>query len=127
MNSATTHLSLHACSRRLGTNASRFRRLQFIYCQLVLGTRRVPYLAGKKLTLAWVAASAADEAAITAQVEARLRRQLAELTEVAAQAKRLGVAVDPAQARDVARWRKADVDPGQASKLVVAPDSRSAR
>ena len=39
-----------------------------------------------------------DEAAITAQVEARLRRQLAELTEVAAQAKRLGVAVDPAQA-----------------------------
>ncbi len=68
MNSATTHLSLHACSRRLGTNASRFRRLQFIYCQLVLGTRRVPYLAGKKLTLAWVAASAADEAAIKALI-----------------------------------------------------------
>jgi len=39
-----------------------------------------------------------DEAAITAQVEQRLRRQLAELTEIAAQAKRLGVAVDPAQA-----------------------------
>ena len=39
-----------------------------------------------------------DEAAITAQVEARLRRQLTELTEVAAQAKRLGVTVDPAQA-----------------------------
>jgi len=39
-----------------------------------------------------------DEAAITAQVEQRLRRQLAELTEVAAQAKRLGVTVDPAQA-----------------------------
>lgn len=39
-----------------------------------------------------------DEAAITAQVEQRLRRQLAELTEVAAQAKRLGVSVDPAQA-----------------------------
>ena len=39
-----------------------------------------------------------DEAAITAQVEARLRRQLAELTEIAAQAKRLGVSVDPAQA-----------------------------
>ena len=39
-----------------------------------------------------------DEAAITAQVEARLRRQLAELTEIAAQAKRLGVTVDPAQA-----------------------------
>lgn len=39
-----------------------------------------------------------DEAAITAHVEQRLRRQLAELTEVAAQAKRLGVAVDPAQA-----------------------------
>lgn len=38
-----------------------------------------------------------DEAAITAQVE-RLRRQLAELTEIAAQAKRLGVTVDPAQA-----------------------------
>lgn len=39
-----------------------------------------------------------DEAAITAQVEARLRRQLAELTEIAAQAKRVGVTVDPAQA-----------------------------
>lgn len=39
-----------------------------------------------------------DEAAITAQVEARLRQQLAELSEVAAQAKRLGVSVDPAQA-----------------------------
>lgn len=39
-----------------------------------------------------------DEAAITAQVEQRLRRQLAELTEIAAQAKRLGVTVDPAQA-----------------------------
>ena len=39
-----------------------------------------------------------DEAAITAQVEARLRRQLAELTEIAAQAKRVGVSVDPAQA-----------------------------
>ena len=38
-----------------------------------------------------------DEAAITAQVEQRLRRQLAELTEIAAQAKRLGVSVDPAQ------------------------------
>ena len=39
-----------------------------------------------------------DEAAITAQVEQRLRRQLVELTEIAAQAKRLGVTVDPAQA-----------------------------
>lgn len=39
-----------------------------------------------------------DEAAITAQVEQRLRRQLAELTEITAQAKRLGVTVDPAQA-----------------------------
>ena len=39
-----------------------------------------------------------DEAAITAQVEQRLRHQFAELNEVAAQAKRLGVAVDPAQA-----------------------------
>lgn len=39
-----------------------------------------------------------DEAAIAAQVEQRLRRQLAELTEIAAQAKRLGVTVDPAQA-----------------------------
>lgn len=39
-----------------------------------------------------------NEAAITAKVEQRLRRQLAELTEIAAQAKRLGVAVDPAQA-----------------------------
>jgi signal peptide peptidase SppA len=39
-----------------------------------------------------------DEAAITAHVEQRLRRQLAELTEIAAQAKRLGVTVDPAQA-----------------------------
>ena len=39
-----------------------------------------------------------NEAAITAQVEQRLRRQLADLTEIAAQAKRLGVKVDPAQA-----------------------------
>jgi len=39
-----------------------------------------------------------DEAAITAQVESRLRAQLAELTEVAAQAKRLGVSIDPMQA-----------------------------
>lgn len=39
-----------------------------------------------------------DEAAITAQVEQRLRQQLAELSEVAAQAQRLGVSVDPAQA-----------------------------
>lgn len=39
-----------------------------------------------------------DEAAITAQVEQRLRRQLADLTEIASQAKRLGVTVDPAQA-----------------------------
>ena len=68
MNSATDHLSLHACPRRLGTNASRFRRLQLTHWQPVLDTRRVPYLAGKKLTLAWVAASAADEAAITALI-----------------------------------------------------------
>ena len=39
-----------------------------------------------------------DEAAITAKVEQRLRQQLAELSEVAAQAQRLGVSVDPAQA-----------------------------
>lgn len=39
-----------------------------------------------------------DEAAITAQVEQRLRSQLTELTEIAAQAKRLGVTVDSAQA-----------------------------
>lgn len=39
-----------------------------------------------------------DEAAITAQVETRLRQQLAKLTEIAAQAKRLGVTVDPAHA-----------------------------
>jgi len=39
-----------------------------------------------------------DEAAITAQVEKRLRHQLAELTEIATQARRLGVTVDPAQA-----------------------------
>lgn len=39
-----------------------------------------------------------DEAAIAAQVEQRLRRQLAELTEIAAQAKRIGVTVDPALA-----------------------------
>ena len=39
-----------------------------------------------------------DEATITAQVEQRLRHQLAELTEVATQARRLGVTVDPAQA-----------------------------
>ncbi len=39
-----------------------------------------------------------DEATITAKVEQRLRQQLAELSEVAAQAKRLGVTVDPAQA-----------------------------
>lgn len=39
-----------------------------------------------------------DETTITAQVEQRLCRQLAELTEIAAQAKRLGVTVDPAQA-----------------------------
>ena len=39
-----------------------------------------------------------DEAAITAQVEQRLRHQLAELTEIATQARRLGVTVDPAQA-----------------------------
>ncbi len=73
MNPAAAHLSLHACPRRLGTNASRFRRLQFAHCQPVLGTRRatidpLPYLAGKKLTLAWVAASAADEAAIKALI-----------------------------------------------------------
>lgn len=37
-------------------------------------------------------------AKVTADVEARLRKQLAELTEIAAQAKRLGVSVDPAQA-----------------------------
>ena len=73
MNSATAHSSLHACPRRLGTNASRFRRLQLTHWQPVLGTRRatidpLPYLAGKKLTLAWVAASAADEAAIKALI-----------------------------------------------------------
>ncbi len=68
MNSAAAHLSLHGCPRRLGTNASRFRRLQLTHWQPVLGTRRVPYLAGKKLTLAWVAASAADEAAIKALI-----------------------------------------------------------
>lgn len=39
-----------------------------------------------------------DEAAITARVESRLRAQLTELTQVAAQAKRLGISVDPAQA-----------------------------
>ena len=39
-----------------------------------------------------------DEAAITAKVESRLRAQLTELTEVAAQAKRLGISVNPAQA-----------------------------
>lgn len=44
------------------------------------------------------AAPSVDEAAITARVESRLRAQLMELTEVAAQAKRLGLSVDPAQA-----------------------------
>ena len=44
------------------------------------------------------AAPSVDEAAITARVESRLRAQLMELTEVAAQAKRLGISVDPAQA-----------------------------
>lgn len=44
------------------------------------------------------AAPSVDEAAITARVESRLRAQLTELTEVAAQAKRLGLSVDPAQA-----------------------------
>jgi len=39
-----------------------------------------------------------NEAAVVAKVEAQLRAQLAELTEIAAQAKRLGVVVDPAQA-----------------------------
>ena len=82
MNSATAHLSLHACPRRLGTNASRFRRLRLIRSLPVLGARSAAWgnspllswqaptaaLAGKKLTLAWVAASAADEAAITALI-----------------------------------------------------------
>ena len=82
MNSATDHLSLHACPRRLGTNASRFRRLRLIRSLPVLGARSAAWgnspllswqaptaaLAGKKLTLAWVAASAADEAAITALI-----------------------------------------------------------
>lgn len=40
----------------------------------------------------------ADETTITAQIEQRLRQQMAEITEIAAQAKRLGIAVDPAQA-----------------------------
>jgi ClpP class serine protease len=39
-----------------------------------------------------------DEAAIAAEVETRLRGRFTELTEIAAQAKRLGVDVDPAQA-----------------------------
>lgn len=43
-------------------------------------------------------APSVDEAAITARVESRLRAQLTELTQVAAQAKRLGLSVDPAQA-----------------------------
>ncbi|TSE28125.1 putative signal peptide peptidase SppA [Tepidimonas thermarum] len=43
-------------------------------------------------------AAAPDTAALAAQIEQRLRAELAELTEIAAQAKRLGVTVDPAQA-----------------------------
>jgi capsid assembly protease len=39
-----------------------------------------------------------DEAAIAAEVETRLRGRFTELTEIAAQAKRLGVEVDPAKA-----------------------------
>ena len=39
-----------------------------------------------------------DEAAIAAEVETRLRGRFTELTEIAAQAKRLGVDVDPAKA-----------------------------
>ena len=38
------------------------------------------------------------EAAIEAQVEARLRAQMSELAEIATQAKRIGVNVDPAEA-----------------------------
>ena len=82
MNPAAAHLSLHGCPRRLGTNASRFRRLRLIRSLPVLGARSAAWgnspllswqaptaaLAGKKLTLAWVAASAADEAAITALI-----------------------------------------------------------
>ena len=43
-------------------------------------------------------AAAPDTAALAAQIEQRLRAELAELNEIAAQAKRLGVTVDPAQA-----------------------------
>ena len=53
---------------------------------------------GSAANAAPAAAPSVDEAAITARVESRLRAQLMELTEVAAQAKRLGISVDPAQA-----------------------------
>lgn len=53
---------------------------------------------GSAANAAPAAAPSVDEAAITARVESRLRAQLTELTEVAAQAKRLGLSVDPAQA-----------------------------
>lgn len=53
---------------------------------------------GSAANAAPAAAPSVDEAAITARVESRLRAQLTELTQVAAQAKRLGLSVDPAQA-----------------------------
>lgn len=53
---------------------------------------------GSAANAAPAAAPSVDEAAITARVESRLRAQLTELTQIAAQAKRLGLSVDPAQA-----------------------------
>lgn len=53
---------------------------------------------GSAANAAPAGAPSVDEAAITARVESRLRAQLTELTQIAAQAKRLGLSVDPAQA-----------------------------
>lgn len=79
---------------------------------------------GSAANAAPAAAPSVDEAAITARVESRLRAQLMELTEVAAQAKRLGISVDPAQAlaRGVTPDALRKTVLGQAAELDAAQD-----
>ncbi len=61
-------------------------------------TMEKPAMENAEQQAAVLSATSVDEALIKAKLEQQLRREMAQLNDIAAQAKRLGITVDPAQA-----------------------------
>lgn len=61
-------------------------------------TMEKPAMENAEQQAAVLSATSVDEALIKAKLEQQLRREMAQLNDIAAQAKRLGISVDPAQA-----------------------------